>query len=88
MAMIDDKEGMDNALEYYTDGDNESYWEWFINKMADKWIKVGKEDTEMYRYTNTNVDSAEEMEEEQDYCDWDEYDDYDVEWDEGDYDDA
>lgn len=51
--MIDDEEGMNNALEYYTD--NESYWGDWTDE--DPYTNVDEV---------TNVDSAEEMEEEDD----------------------
>ncbi len=90
--MIDDEEGMDNALDYYTNGEADSYWKRFVNNIDDRLERWAEEKTmDEMNNTNTNevsnVDSDEEYEEEQDYCDWDEYDDYDVEWDEGDYDD-
>lgn len=56
--MINDNEGMDNALEYYINGGDEEYWQWFIKKMEEV----------------TNVDSAEEIEEEEGQSYWDEYD--------------
>ncbi|WP_317303900.1 hypothetical protein [Allisonella histaminiformans] len=77
--MIDDDEGMNNAVEYYTNGDNKAYWDWFMKKMTDRWIELGKEEEEDEDY----YDYDDEWED----FDWDEYDDYDVEWDEGDYDD-
>lgn len=50
--MIDDDEGMNNAVEYYTNGDNKAYWDWFMKKMTDRWIELGKEeeDEDYYDY--------------------------------------
>lgn len=33
--MINDNEGMDNALEYYVDGDNTAYWKEFVRRLDD-----------------------------------------------------
>lgn len=91
--MINDNEGMDNALEYYVDGDNTAYWKEFVRRLDDRlerWaekkveeeMQGWKDDYETY---DSNVDSDEEYEEEQDY-DYDDYYDYDDEWEDFDWD--
>lgn len=85
--MINDNEGMNNALEYYVDGDNTAYWKEFVRRLDDRlerWAEK-KVNEEM-----TNVDSAEEYDEEEgwkdDYDDYDDYYDYDDEWEDFDWD--
>ena len=87
--MINDNEGMDNALEYYVGGDNTAYWKEFVKRLDDRlerWAeKKVEEEMQSYwgdwtdedPYTNvdevTNVDSAEEEGWKDDY----DYYDYD-----------
>lgn len=96
--MINDNEGMDDALEYYVDGDNTAYWKEFVRRLDDRlerWAEK-KVNEEMQSYWGdwtdedpyTNVDSDEDYEEangvseEQD----DDYYDYDDEWEDFDWD--
>ena len=94
--MINDNEGMDNALEYYVDGDNTAYWKEFVRRLDDRlerWaekkveeeMQGWKDDYDDYETYDSNVDSDEEYEEEQDY-DYDDYYDYDDEWEDFDWD--
>lgn len=81
MTMIDDEEGMNNALNYYTNGESDSYWKRFVNNIDDRLERWTEEKThdEMNHYWGdwtdedpypTNVDSDEEEDEEQNYDEW------------------
>ena len=90
--MIDDEEGMDNALDYYTNGEADSYWKRFVNNIDDRLERWAEEKTKdemtMGDWTTNEVSTDEdpvemEEEEDEDYYDYDDYDTYD---DEEDYD--
>lgn len=77
--MINDNEGMNNALEYYVDGDNTAYWKEFVRRLDDRLERRDekKVNEEMQSYWGdwtdedpyTNVDSAEEYDEEEGWKD-------------------
>ena len=75
--MINDNEGMNNALDYYMEQDKIThYWgDWTDEDPVSEANPYSKVDEV------TNVDSGEEMEEEQDYWEGYEYDDDDDDWD-------
>lgn len=87
--MIDDKEGMDNALEYHTNGDNEAYWNWFMDKLnnrlekqAEKKVEEGVNEVNGWKDDYDDPDTYDDSyayEEGWDY-------DYDDEWEDFDWD--
>ena len=98
--MINDNEGMDNALEYYVDGDNTSYWKEFVRRLDDRLERRDEkklnEEMQSYwgdwtdedPYDVTNVDSDEDYEEANGVSEEqdDDYYDYDDEWEDFDWD--